>query len=68
MGMAQPQRKTVIQTRYKGTVVCQNCEAEYTPSTGWVNVRYHPGTTGKYDILGRIPWNVCPLCKTKREE
>ncbi len=66
MGMAYHVEKKVIAPRYKGTVVCQNCETEYSPSLNWANVRHHPGTTGGRDVINRIPENVCPVCKTLR--
>ena len=56
---------TTPRPRYKDTVVCGECLAEYRPGR-WVTVRYAKDTTADYRVLGRIPESVCPLCRTPR--
>jgi rubrerythrin len=53
-----------ILPRYKGTIVCQNCKAEYTPGRKWC-YGYHDKSTTTYGFhkLGDIPEGVCPICR-----
>jgi len=66
MGMWQPEPVVTPKPRYKNTVVCPSCHAEYNPKTRWVWVTYMAGSTANdYKKLGDVPKDVCPGCLTK---
>lgn len=52
--------------RYKGTVVCQSCGAEYTPGN-WVIVVYEKGTGNDFHPIGSLEKGRCPICRRPEE-
>jgi hypothetical protein len=53
--------------RYKNTVVCPNCHAEYNPTLKWAWVMFE-GTSSTYTILSRMKEGICPGCYMPRKE
>lgn len=49
--------------RYKGTVVCPNCHAEYKPGN-W-HRGYHEGTSSEFTARSKVPDDCCPICNTE---
>jgi hypothetical protein len=49
--------------RYKGTVVCTCCHAEYAPGNWWI-VSYDDGTSGRRTWRYPLPAATCPICRT----
>jgi len=64
MGMAIF-KNNIIKPRYKGTVVCQNCAAEFAPGK-WVRGFYATrGTdTSQFHKMSEVPADECPMCLT----
>ena len=62
MGMAYPNVPKVLTPRYKNTVRCQYCGAEYKRGH-WVYGYYDEGTSNRFNIVGDIPDGVCPNCR-----
>ena len=58
----------VIKPRYKGTAVCQHCEAEYKKDTAWAVGYHHKGTDLGFTVTGSIPKGVCPVCRSEVAE
>lgn len=65
MGMANVEERITPKPRYKNTVVCSRCHAEYNPKTKWGYGYYEEGTTGAVVVLGKLPEGVCPGCRKK---
>ena len=62
MGMATPlPPPETPKPRYKGTIVCHGCHAEYRDGAKWWRVRYHGTQTGP-EWLYRLPKGKCPFC------
>jgi len=51
--------------RYKNTVVCDHCHAEYNPSLNWASGYYETGTTGNFISTSKIGKGKCPVCRRK---
>jgi len=49
--------------KYPGTIHCRRCDSIYKPGPNWRLVQHHAGTTGGYDVVGRIPVDQCPMCR-----
>jgi len=50
--------------RYKNTIVCAHCHAEYDPTARWVYGFYPPGSTAdEFTSVGTVPEGVCPVCR-----
>jgi hypothetical protein len=64
MTMAYVEPDKILYPRYRGTVRCQNCGAEYSKG-GWVYGYYDEGTSNRFNVIGRIGDNVCPNCRAK---
>ena len=54
--------------RYKNTVVCKYCRAEYNPNLEWIKgFDISQGTQPmKLASTWKVPKNTCPLCGRKR--
>ncbi len=54
----------MINPRYKGTVVCGHCRAEYTPGN-WVYGFWENtvSTCSNFMVCGKIPDDQCPICR-----
>jgi hypothetical protein len=61
MGMAEIQMSTTPRPRYKNTVVCPNCHAEYNPEAKWGWVLYE-GTSSHGMLVSRLKEGTCPGC------
>lgn len=46
----------------KGNVICRKCHSEYDPKIQYISVSPVKDTTGRYNYLGDIKENTCPLC------
>ena len=42
---------------------CPYCGAIYNPDAQWHYGYYKGGTTGEFNVLGKIPDGVCPVCR-----
>ena len=63
MGMAPPKTTEIKKPKYKGTVVCQSCGAEFKESPHWHRVHYPVDTTDTiYRVEGKVKENQCPMC------
>lgn len=62
--VALPKRKL---PRYKGTIVCQCCGAEYKPNLSWA-VGYSVGTESGAKLLYPLGKKKCPICRTDEED
>jgi hypothetical protein len=60
MGMAVIKPREVPKPRYKNTVVCSHCFAEYKQGN-WVK-GYSKGTESAFYPLSKIQDNCCPIC------
>jgi hypothetical protein len=60
MGMAIIKPRETPKPRYKGTVVCHNCFAEYSPGN-WCR-GYSEGTSGNFIPVTKVLDNCCPIC------
>ena len=66
MGMANREPPRTPAPRYRDTVVCPDCHAEYNPAPGWCRgLRVAEGTENGYFMpLTKIPEGECPICWT----
>ena len=64
MGMATIEQEQTPRPRYKGTVVCVKCHAEYNPSDHWYRGYYPKGTTDGFIATSKVPRDQCPMCLT----
>ena len=59
-----------VKPRYKGTILCRNCGAEFSKGTKWSSG--HSTSTGtqtpNHIHEQTIAENQCPMCLTKEEE
>lgn len=62
MGMAVAEAKRTPKPRYKNTVVCEGCHAEFDPSLHWMS-GFTTGTTGDFHPMFEIGKNKCPICR-----
>ena len=65
--MWAPKQRETPKPKYKGTIVCVRCHAEYNPETKWL-WGYHKDDDTSADsfvVLGRIPDGACPCCNHK---
>ena len=71
MSMANLAKRKTPKPRYTGTVVCGECEAEYSPGK-WMR-GYDAGPRGstagiEFVCTSRVPDGVCPICLTPAEK
>ena len=64
MGMAIIKPRETPKPRYKGTVVCSHCFAEYKPGN-WC-YGYSEGTQSTFIPMYMIKDDCCPACNHKR--
>jgi hypothetical protein len=70
--MATLLKPKTIKPKYKNTVVCQTCTAEYKVSKHW-HRGYRTGgrnstLSNNFVSIGHIKEDVCPMCRTPRNE
>ena len=62
MGMATVRKRETPKPRYKGTVVCDCCHAEYSPG-GWCKGFYcGQDTSTRFVSIWKVKDGVCPNC------
>ncbi len=69
MGMATPRVNRPPAPRYKNTVVCFSCHAEYVPGD-WRSVWYKKGDTSSVPVWigGTLDPKSCPACERPRDD
>ena len=69
MGFAVIKEREVRKPTCKGTVVCQNCDAEFSQITKWVRGYYDRGSTSlstnSFIMTSKVNFGYCPVCNTK---
>ena len=60
MGMAIIKPREVPKPRYKGTVICPHCFAEYSPGDWYRG--YSEGTQSTFIPIAKVEENCCPKC------
>jgi len=63
MSMATPGIRKKLKPKYRSTIVCDHCNAEFLPGEWW-NIAYTTGDTSvQFSVINQITQNACPICK-----